>query len=315
MSNMIAMLIGGLALFLYAIQRLSSIMERTFTEKVRDIIARNTNDLWRSLVVGALATILLDSSSAVIILTIIFVNARILDFRRAMGIVMGANIGTTIGSQIIAFNIFQYSVFLLFGALLVTFIAKSERILQYARIALFLGMLFFGLFIIEESVLPLKDSATFDLWMTRVDESPWMGALIGGVTTLIIQSSSAMVGLAIVLGKQQLITVAGGIAVMIGAELGTCANTLIATVNGSRQAIKTGVFHLLFNLVCIILGLVFFYPFVDLITWLSKGESIGRHIANAHVTFNVLGVLLFLPFIGWVGKLLNVMIPEKVDSV
>ncbi|MGB3802202.1 MAG: Na/Pi symporter, partial [Lewinella sp.] len=155
--------------------------------------------------------------------------------------------------------------------------------------------LFFGLFLMEFSVETLKDSAGFEEWIAKL-ENPYRGAAIGGLITLIIQSSSATVGLAIVLGKQDLISVAGGLAVMLGAELGTCSDTLIATLGGGREALKAGIFHLVFNFCTILLGLLLFDPFVQAVDWISGGQGIDNQIANGHLLFNVGGVLLFLPF-------------------
>ena len=314
MMEMMTLLVGGLALFIFSIQQLSVVMNEAFSDEAQKIIERYTQNFWRSLLIGIVATIMVDSSSAVIILTIIFINAKLLDFRRAMGIIMGANIGTTFGAQLIAFDITQYAVYVLVSCLFLTFIVKNSKVIRYVKIGLYLGMLFFGLYIIEQSVMPLRDSPTFELWMHRVGDNPWTGALVGGLATLIFQSSGATVGLAIVFGKQQLISIAGGVAVMIGAELGTCSDTLLATINGSRQAVKAGFFHLIFNLLCIILGLVLFESFMEINNWISQGQSVGRQIANAHILFNVLGVLVFIPFVGLLEKMMNVMIPERVDS-
>ena len=252
----------------------------------------------------------MDSSSAVIVMTIVFVNSRILTFRQAMGIVMGANIGTTISSQIIAMDVGKYSSIPLFLGFLLLFVAKTERIKSYGRILLYFGILFFGLFTMERAVEPLRDSADFEKWMTTL-ENPLKGSLIGGLVTLIIQSSSATVGIAITLAKKGLLEVGGGIAVMLGAELGTCSDTLLATLKTNRQAVKTGVFHLTFNLISIIFGLALFEYFVQLVLFISKGQTVDNQIANAHVLFNVMGVIIFLPFVGLVEKLLNRWIPEK----
>ena len=240
-----------------------------------------------------------------------FFCAKTLTFRQAIGIVMGANIGTTVGSQIIAMDVGEYSIIPLFVGLCFEIFAKSEQLKKYGRAVLYFGMLFFGLFLMEEPVMPLKDSDTFENWITTIENNYVYGALIGGFITLIIQSSSATVGMAIILGKQKLITVAGGIAVMIGAELGTCSDTLIATIKGSRQAIKTGLFHLIFNLTSIIIGLSLFHPFVKLVQIISQDQGIDNQIANAHILFNLLGVLIFLPFVGLVERLLNYLLPDQ----
>ncbi|MFM1875582.1 MAG: hypothetical protein RL266_1319 [Bacteroidota bacterium] len=285
-------------------------MKEAFSERVKEALHKYTGNVLVSVVIGTVVTVLLDSSSAVIILTIIFINAKALSFRNAMGIILGANIGTTFSSQIIAMDIGKYSVIPLFIGILIDIFSKTERQERFGKILLFFGMLFFGLYIMEESVLPLRESEMFEVWMSRL-ENPLQGALIGGLVTLIIQSSSATVGLAIILGKQNLISIAGGLAIMLGAELGTCSDTLLATIKGTRQAVKAGLFHFFYSLITIILGLILFSPFVNLVQTISQGQGIDNHIANGHVLFNIIGVILFLPFTGLIERGFNRMIPEK----
>lgn len=311
MSTIVTMLLGGVALFLFSIHQLSNILENVFSETAKLFIRKYTSNIFAAILIGTIVTILSGSSSAVIIILIVFINAQVLDFRKGIGIIMGANIGTTISSQIIAFDIAKYSVFALLIGLVFFIFSKNKSVKNYAQVLMFFGMLFFGLFIMEESVIPLQDSYLFNDWILRVANHPVEGALIGGLITLIIQSSSATVGLAIVLGKQNLISIAGGIAIMLGAELGTCSDTLLATINGSRQGLKAGLFHLIFNLTTIILGLIFFFPFVQLIEKLSVGQGIDNHIANAHVIFNIMGVVVFLPFVGLLERFLNFILPER----
>jgi len=312
-AQVLPLLIGGLVLFLYAISRLSMVMKEAFSNRVKELLHRYTKNILVSVIIGTIVTVVLDSSSAVIILTIIFINAKALSFKNAMGIVLGANIGTTFSSQIIAMDIGMYSIIPLFIGIMVDIFSRTERQHRIGKMLLYFGMLFFGLYIMEESVLPLRQSSMFEAWMSRL-ENPLQGALIGGLVTLIIQSSSATVGLAIVLGKQNLISIAGGLAVMLGAELGTCSDTLLATIKGSRQAIKAGLFHFFYNLISILLGLLFFSPFVRLVETISAGQGIDNHIANGHMLFNIIGVLVFLPFVGLIERAFNRMIPEKAEA-
>ncbi len=142
-------------------------------------------------------------------------------------------------------------------------------------------------------------------------ESPVRGAGVGAVVTIIIQSSSATVGMVITLAKKELLSLSAGIAVMIGAELGTCADTLLATIKSDRQALKTGLFHLFFNIISIGVGLLIFPWFIQFIESISGNASLEQKVANAHMAFNILGVLVFLPFIGLVEKLLNKLLPQK----
>lgn len=314
MTDILPLLLGGLVLFLYAISQLSEIMKDVFSDKAKHAIQKYTTNIFSAILIGTIITILLDSSSAVIILVIVFVNSKVLTFRQAIGIIMGANIGTTFSSQLIAMDIGKYSIIPLFIGMVLEIFSRNEKYKRIGHGLLYFGMLFFGLYIMEESVLPLKNSDIFKEWVERIDQNYLQGTLIGGLITLIIQSSSGTVGIAIVLGKQNLITIAGGIAVMLGAELGTCSDTLLATINGNRQAVKAGVFHLFFNLITIICGLLLFKEFVALVNYISISKSISGQIANAHVLFNTLGVIAFLPFVKLTERMLNALIPDKPDD-
>jgi len=310
MTEIILSVIAGLVLFLFAVNSLSETIKNALGGNASKSIQRFTSNTFSSLIVGIVATTLLDSSSAVIIITIVLVNSNLLTFKQAMGIVLGANIGTTVSSQIIAMDIGKYSpLFLLIGFILL-FIAKSEKISNIGKSILYFGVLFFGLYTMENAVEPLKNEAFFAEWMKKT-ESPVLGAIIGAVVTLVIQSSSATVGMAIILSKKGILSLTGGIAIMLGAELGTCSDTLLATIKGSRQALNTGLFHVSFNLISIILGLILFYPFVDLVKYISTGASIERSVANAHMLFNILGVLIFVWTIPIFEKVLNKALPDK----
>jgi phosphate:Na+ symporter len=313
MTEIILSVIAGLVLFLFAVNSLSETIKNALGDNASKSIQRYTSNTFSSLVVGIVATTLLDSSSAVIIITIVLVNSNLLTFKQAMGIVLGANIGTTVSSQIIAMDFGKYSpIFLLIGFILL-FIAKTEKLNNIGKSILYFGVLFFGLYTMENAVEPLKDEAFFAEWMKKT-ESPVLGAIIGAVVTLVIQSSSATVGMAIILSKKGILSLTGGIAIMLGAELGTCSDTLLATIKGSRQALKTGLFHVSFNLISIILGLILFYPFVDIVKYISTGATIERSVANAHMLFNILGVLIFVWTIPIFEKVLNKALPDKIIS-
>lgn len=310
MTEIFLLIIAGLVLFLYAVNNLSETLKLTLGDKAKHWIVKFTSNTFSSLMVGTIATILLDSSSAVIIITIVFVNSKIITFRQAMGIVLGANIGTTMSSQIIAMDIAKYSPVLLLIGFILLLLSKSERIGNAGKVVLYFGVLFFGLFTMENAVEPLRNETFFTEWMKKT-ENPLIGSLIGAVVTLIIQSSSATVGMAIVLAKKGFLSVAGGTAIMLGAELGTCSDTLIATIKGSRAAIKTGLFHLTFNLISIIIGLILFYPFLNLVNTISYKATPEKTIANAHMLFNILGVLIFVWTVPMFERTLNYLLPDK----
>ncbi len=230
-----------------------------------------------------------------------------------MGIVLGANIGTTFSSQIIAMDISKYSpIILLIGFTLLVF-SKSAKFKNTGKAILYFGFLFFGLFIMENAVEPLREEAYFLNWI-KSTENPITGAIIGAIVTVIIQSSSATVGIALILAKKGLISIVGGVAIMLGAELGTCADTLLATINGSRAALKTGLFHLIFNLISIIIGLLFFQTFIEIVTTISQNASIERTLANAHMLFNIFGVIIFVWTIPFFEKTLSKWLPDKLPE-
>lgn len=311
MFNIILEVCAGLVLFLYAISSLSKTLIHAIGDKANHWIQKFTSNTLSSILVGAVITTLLDSSSAVIIITIILVNSKLLSFRQAMGIVLGANIGTTVSSQIISLNIGKYSPVLLVAGFLLILFSKKEQFQNIGKVILYFGLLFFGLYTIENAVEPLKNEVFFADLMKRV-ENPIAGSIVGAIVTLLIQSSSATVGMAILLTKKGFLSLTGGIAIMLGAELGTCSDTIIATIRGSRAAIKTGLFHVSFNLLSIFLGLILFTPFVVLVNKISAGTSIERALANAHMIFNVSGVLLFAWTLPFFEKILNKLIPEKM---
>jgi phosphate:Na+ symporter len=313
MLNIILEVCAGLVLFLYAISSLSKTLIHAIGDKANHWIQKFTSNTLSSILVGAVITTLLDSSSAVIIITIILVNSKILSFKQAMGIVLGANIGTTVSSQIISLNIGKYSPVLLVAGFLLILFSKKEQFQNIGKVILYFGLLFFGLYTIENAVEPLKNELFFADLMKKV-ENPIAGSIVGAIVTLFIQSSSATVGMAILLTKKGFLSLTGGIAIMLGAELGTCSDTIIATIRGSRAAIKTGLFHVSFNLLSICLGLILFTPFVVLVNKISAGTSIERALANAHMIFNVSGVLLFAWTLPFFEKILNKLIPEKVAS-
>lgn len=304
MTEILLSILAGLILFLFAVHSLSESIQKSIGAKAKKWILSFTSNVFSGILTGTVVTALLDSSSAVIIITIIFVNSKLLTFRQAMGIVLGANIGTTFSSQLIALDIGKYSpVLLLIGFILVV-ISKTDKLGNTGKIILYFGILFFGLFTMENALEPLKNEPYF-LELLKQTENPINGSLIGALVTLIIQSSSATVGMAIILSKKGLIGLSGGIAVMLGAELGTCSDTLLATIKGSKDAIKTGLFHLTFNLLSIILGLIFFKPILHFIEYISKDIPLEKALANAHLIFNLSGVLIFIWTIPVFERILN----------
>ena len=243
-------------------------------------------------------------------MTIALVNTKAMTFRQAMGVVMGANIGTTISSQIFALNVAEYAAIPILSGFVMMFFFKEKFYINLGKVIFSFGLIFFGLFTMEEAVAPLKDSQYFVNWLLTL-ENPWKGMFTGALVTLVIQSSSATVGMVIGLASKGLITITAGIAVMLGAELGTCADTLVASIGRSKAAIKTGLFHLLFNISTIFLGVILLPVFTKLVLLISQNSSSQQTIANAHMIFNILGVIIMIPFLNAYEKVLNFLILEK----
>jgi len=307
--NSVFLIIVGLVLFLYALNSLSVGLKNLAADKLKTFLDRFTNNVFKGIISGIIVTILLDSSSVVIIMTIALVNSKALTFRQAMGIVMGANIGTTFSSQIFALDVGEYAAFPILVGFILMFFFRSNFYTNLGRVIFSFGLIFFGLFTIEEAVAPLKESGGVTNWLMSLDNT-WKGVSTGALVTVVVQSSSATMGMVISLGEENLITLAGSIAVMLGAELGTCADTLVASIGRSRASIRTGLFHLAFNVITILLGMMVLPLFTNLVNIISGGNSLQRTIANAHMLFNILGVVLMLPFLKVYESVLERVVPD-----
>lgn len=302
--------VGGLVIFLFGVSNMSDGLKEIGSDRMKRLLEKTTNNVFAGILIGTIVTTFLDSSSATIIMIIAMVNAQLLTSRQAFGIILGSNIGTTIGSQIIAFDVGEYSAIPLIIGFIIFLAAKSQKTKQIGKSILGIGLIFFGLQYIGQAVEPLRELSSFTNLMTKI-ENPYWGAATGAITTFIIQSSSATVGITLSLANQSLITLPGAIAVMLGAEIGTCSDTLLASIGRSREAIRVGLFHLLFNIVTVIIGITLINPLVKLVASTSGEASLARQIANAHVLFNVLGVLLFVCFIPLISKTLTKIIPDR----
>jgi phosphate:Na+ symporter len=308
--SIILLALSGLVLFLYAVSRLSLALRHLAGERMKGILDRFTKSIPAAILTGTVVTTLLDSSSVVIILAIALVSAGALPFRNSLGVVLGANIGTTISSQLFAFDLGQYAVVAMLPGLLLLTWSKRRRGRSLGRALFCFGLLFFSLFLLGEAAAPLKEYRGVQAWLLKL-ENPLRGAGAGALITLLIQSSSATLGMMIKLAAKGLLTLPAGVAVMLGAELGTCSDTLLAIIGRGRAALKTGLFHLGFNLITITLGLLLIHPFTALVLRLAGEADVARQIAHAHMLFNVSGVLLFAPLVPLCAKLLDAWLPDE----
>ena len=290
--NAFEMLIGlgaGLSIFFFGVYEMTLGMREAAADKLRAILERFTKNRVSAVATGALSTGVVGSSSIVTIMTVGLVSAGLLEFANSLGVVMGANIGTTLTSQIIAFGLTDFfGIVLVIGAVM-RFIVKSERARAWGTAIMGLGFVFLGLEHIEATMAPIRHWPPFIEAIEQM-ENPFFGILIGGTITAIIQSSSATMGVVIILAGQGAITLPAGVAIMMGAEIGTCVDTLLSTIGQTRAAVRTGVFQLLFNVFNVLLLVGFADQLAAIAQSMSPGEdaaAIAKQIAHAHVMFNL----------------------------
>lgn len=302
--------LAGLVLFIFGVTRLAEGLEDLGTERMKSLLGKFTTNRFAGVLTGAVATTLLESSSVTIIMVIAMVSAGVLNFVQSLGVVLGSNIGTAVGAQIISLNIELYVPILMFSGMLLFFVGKTHRLKTIGLIILGFGLMFYGLEAIDEAMKPFREYQPFINWMKTLGNNPILGALVGAIFTVIVQSSSATVAIVITLASSGLIGLPAGVAIMLGAEIGTCADTLLATIGRGSAALRTGVFHFLFNLFSVIVGILFAPQLVQLAQAISGGAGVGRQVANAQMLFNILGVVIVIGFLPIIARLLEKLIPE-----
>ena len=312
----VQMLVGlgaGLAIFFFGVYEMTRGMRTAAADRIRALVERFTKNRVSAVAAGAGATAVIGSSSIVTIMTVGLVSSGLLAFHNSLGVVMGANIGTTLSSQIVAFGLTDFfGIVLIVGAVL-RFIVRTDLAKAWGTAIMGLGFVFLGLEQIEATMAPLRSSPRF-LSAIQHMESPLVGILIGASITAVIQSSSATMGIVIILAAQGAITLPAGIAIMMGAELGTCVDTLLSTLGQTRDAVRTGVFQLIFNVFNVLLLVGFTDQLAAVAQWMTQGSdatAIAKQIAHAHVMFNCFGVLAALPFTTWMARGMLWLIPPE----
>ena len=304
-------LLGGLALFLHGMQMMSSGLEAAAGNKMKRILERLTSNRFLGVAVGAVITAVIQSSSATTVMVVGFVNSGMMTLQQAVWIIMGANIGTTITGQLIALDVGALApLFAFIGVALVVFI-KKQSVHHYGQIIAGLGILFIGMEMMSGSMMPLRESEAFISLMTRFS-NPVLGILAGMIFTAIIQSSSASVGILQALAAGGLIGLDGAVYVLFGQNIGTCITAILASIGTSRNAKRTTIIHLMFN----VIGTTIFTivcmtsPLVELVESFTPGNPQAQ-IANMHTLFNIVTTLLLLPFGTGLAALATKILPER----
>ena len=305
-------LIGGLALFLFGMELMSEGMKKTAGNQMRAILAVLTNNRVIALFLGAFVTMVIQSSSATTVMLVSFVQAGLLTFVQAMGVILGADIGTTITAQMIAFKLTDYALLMIAIGFAVRMFGKSDAAKNIGEAILGFGILFFGMKMMSDAMKPLRTYPVF-IEFLRGLENPVLGILVGTVFTALVQSSSAFTGVVIVLAQQNLITLEAGIPMVFGANVGTCVTAGLASIGASREAKRVALAHVMFKLAGVCLFVFWIPTFAGLIHSIAESFDSGtaRQIANAHTIFNVSLALIFLPFTGLFAKLIMKILPEE----
>ncbi|SHI44783.1 phosphate:Na+ symporter [Malonomonas rubra DSM 5091] len=326
-------LLGGLGLFLFGMKTMSEGLHKVAGEKIRRIFSALTNNRLAGTFVGMAVTAILQSSTATTVMTVSFVNAGLLSLVQAIGVILGANIGTTVTAQLIAFNITQFALPLIALGAAFKLFSRMKKHVYAGEIILGFGLLLFGLATMKQGFEPLKSSEDFRQLLVFVGQYKLVAVLIGALLTLVVQSSAATVGVTLAMATVGLINFETSVALVLGENIGTTITANISAIGANLAARRTAFAHFLFNVVGTVLVLLLLTFYLKLVAFLTPGDAdfviqtqaqaeslsaaigdkpyIARHIANAHTLFNIINVLLFLPFVGILAKISTIAIRGK----
>lgn len=307
-------LLGGLALFLYGMQMMSNGLEAAAGNKMKQILEKLTANRFLGVLVGAGITAVIQSSSATTVMVVGFVNSGMMTLKQAVWIIMGANIGTTITGQLIALDVGELAPLFAFAGVALIVFVKKQKVHHYGLIVAGLGILFIGMEMMSGAMMPLRESEAFVSLMTKFS-NPVLGILAGAVFTAVIQSSSASVGILQALAGSGLIGLSNAVYVLFGQNIGTCITAILAAIGTSRNAKRTTVIHLMFNLIgtAIFTVVCIATPLTALVESFTPG-NVSSQIANMHTLFNIVTTLLLLPFGNYLAKAAVRILPEKQDE-
>ena len=331
--GMIFAIVGGLGIFLLGMKNISEGMQAVAGEKLRKLINAVTNNRFVACGIGALVTSIIQSSSVTTVIAVGMVNAGIMTLTQSIGIIYGANIGTTITAWILVVNIAEYGLPLMGISAMLYLFVKNEKVSYTAMASMGLGMVFFGLVLMKDGFAPLKEMPGFIAWFSRFSPDSYIGVmkcvLVGTIVTGIVQSSSATVGITMGLALNGIIDYPTAAALVLGQNIGTTVTALLASVGTSTNARRTAWAHTIFNIVGVLWITPIFFPYIDMIQafvhW-HTGSTVGaattangistyphtmEAIALTHTFFNVFNTILFLPFVKQLVSLLNYIVPEK----
>ena len=300
-------LLGGLGMFLYGMEMMSDGMKMTAGDSMRSILEKLTSNRYIAVFIGAFVTMVIQSSSATTVMLVSFVNSGLLNFTQALGVVLGSNIGSTVTAQIVAFKITDYALLLIAAGSIMSLFAKKDTIKHLGFVILGFGLLFYGMKVMSDTMKPLRSDPTFNSILTSF-ENPFLGILAGAVFTALVQSSSATTGIVITLASGGSITLEAGIPLILGANIGTCVTALLAGLNASRDAKRVAIGHVTFNVIGVLLFCFWIPSFAEFVS--NTSDNIPRQIANAHTIFNIAATIIFIPFTPFISRTIINYFPD-----
>ena len=304
-------LLGGLGMFLYGMEMMSDGMKMTAGDSMRSILEKLTSNRYIAVFIGAFVTMVIQSSSATTVMLVSFVNSGLLGFTQALGVVLGSNIGSTVTAQIVAFKITDYALLLIAAGSIMSLFAKKDTVKHLGFVILGFGLLFYGMKVMSDTMKPLRSDPTFNSILTSF-ENPFLGILAGAIFTALVQSSSATTGIVITLASGGSITLEAGIPLIFGANIGTCITALLAGLNASRDAKRVAIGHVTFNVIGVLLFCFWIPTFADFVSQTS--DNIPRQIANAHTIFNIVATVIFIPFTPFISRTIINYFPDKEEK-
>ncbi len=319
---MLAMnLFGGLAIFLYGMEKMSGALKRVAGERMKDILGKLTTNRFMGMITGAFVTAVIQSSSVTTVLLVGFVTAGLMSLAQAVGVILGANIGTTITAQIIAFKVTKYAALMIAGGFVMSMAGKEDKTKQYGHMIMGLGLIFFGMALMSGAMKPLRSYEPFLLLMQNVS-TPIIGIAVAAGFTALVQSSSATTGVILALSMQGLISLEAGIALILGANIGTCVTAGLASIGKPREAVRVAVAHVTFNVMGALVVIWFIPVFAEFVRSISPAAphlagldrlaaEVPRQVANAHTLFNVAMAMLFVPFAGVLARFCERLVPDR----
>ena len=317
-------LLGGLALFLYGMHRMADGLKAAAGEGMKRLLARLTSNRFTAAFTGAIVTAVIQSSSVTTVLVVGFVSAGLMSLSQSVGVIMGANVGTTITAQIVAFKVTKYAWLMIAFGFAMNTIAKRSRYRHYGLMILGLGLLFVGMDQMSAATNPLRTYDPFIELMQKMGNPLW-GILLGAIFTAVVQSSSATTGIVIMLASQGFLSLEGGIALTIGANIGTCFTAVLAAIGKPTEAVRVAVVHVLFNVIGALLWLQYIPELADIARLISPSaihlEGIcqlaaetPRQVANANTIFNVANTLIMIWLTGPLAWLAVRLVPERPEK-